>query len=77
MGSCSVGKNPAMAGRVMPGMVRSCNFAIAIKAPVLPADTMALARLAATSAMASHIELSRPRRTACEAVSFDETANSV
>ena len=74
MGLCSVGKKPAMAGRVIPGIVRSCNLAIAMSAPAYPLTPATSARFAATSAIASHMELSRPRRTACDAVSPDETA---
>ncbi len=54
----NVGQIAAMAGREMPGSVRSTNFAIAISAPVLPADTAASASPFFTASMVSHMLLS-------------------
>ena len=53
-----------MAGLVTPVMGRSCNFDMAISAPVLPADTTASVSPAATLAMAIHMDVALPRRTA-------------
>ena len=55
--SPSVGSIAASAGRSTPGMVRSASFAIAISAPVLPADTAAPAWPAFTAAIAIAMEL--------------------
>jgi hypothetical protein len=52
----SVGHSPAIAGRPMPGMVRRLNLAIAISAPVLPAETATSASPFFTASIASHIE---------------------
>ena len=61
----TVGHIAAMAGRSMPGSVFRQNFAIAIKAPVLPADTVALACPSLTAWIASHMPLfQRPLRRA-------------
>ena len=51
-----VGKNLAIAGRSMPSMVFKTNFAVAINAPVLPADTAASAKPSFTWLMATRIE---------------------
>ena len=59
-----VGKNEAMAGRSMPGSVRSTIFAIAISAPVLPAETIAAASPLWTASMARRMEDLRPARSA-------------
>src|SRR3546814_5990848 len=56
--SPSVGSSAASAGRSIPGIVRSASFAIAIKAPVLPADTAPPASPRFTASIASPIERS-------------------
>ena len=50
-----VGNSVAIAGRSMPGRVFSTNLAIAISAPVLPADTTPSARPSATASIASRM----------------------
>ena len=50
------GMNLAMAGRSMPGMVFSTKRAVAISAPVLPADTAACAKPSLTWLTAPRIE---------------------
>ena len=55
-----VGKNDAIAGRSMPGSVLSTNLAIAIRAPVFPADTTQAALPCATASMASRMLEFRP-----------------
>ncbi len=59
-----VGHCPAIAGRSMPGMVVSTSLAIAIRAPVLPAETTKSASPFCTASSASHMLEPRPRRTA-------------
>src|SRR3954452_4602214 len=60
-----VGHSPAIAGRSMPGIVCRLNFAMAISAPVLPADTATSASPFFTASSASHIEdFHRPCRSA-------------
>ena len=59
-----VGQIAAMAGRERPGTVRSWNTDIAIKAPVLPAETATSASLFFTDSMALHMLVLRPRRSA-------------
>ncbi len=49
-----------MAGRSMPGSILKTNFAIAIRAPVLPAEMTASARPSATALMASRMLVLRP-----------------
>ena len=46
---------PAMAGRSMPGMVLRTSLAMAISAPVLPAETAASASPFFTASIASHM----------------------
>ena len=72
-----VGKKEAIAGRSMPGMVLRTNFAIAMRAPVLPAETMAPASPLWTASMARRIELWRPPRSAWLGLSSMETTESV
>ncbi|MDF9794019.1 hypothetical protein M2440_004720 [Methylorubrum extorquens] len=61
----TVGHRQAMAGRSIPAMVLRQIFDIAIKAPVLPAETAAWASPSRTAWIARHIEdLPRPWRTA-------------
>ncbi len=62
--SPSVGSGAASAGRSMPGSVRSASFAIAISAPVLPADTAAPARPCFTRSIATPIDVVLARRIA-------------
>ena len=66
-----------MAGRSMPGSVFSANFAMAISAPVLPADTQASASPFFTALMAKRMEELRPLRSATEARSLESTTSSV
>ena len=58
-GSCD-----AIAGRSMPGRVFSTNLAIAISAPVFPAETQACAAPALTRLIATRIDESFLRRSA-------------
>jgi hypothetical protein len=60
-----VGQMAAMAGRSIPAMVRRSILAIAINAPVLPAETATSASPFFTASTASHMEdLRRPLRSA-------------
>ncbi len=62
----------------MPGIIRRLNFAIAISAPVLPADTATSASPFLTASMASHIDdFQRPLRSAWLGLSSIRTATSV
>ncbi len=73
-----VGHTPAMAGRSIPGMVCRWKRAIAISAPVLPAETATSASLFFTASIASHIdEFLRPRRSAWLGLSCMATVTSV
>ena len=51
-----VGSAAQIAGRSIPGRVFSTNFAVPIRAPVLPADTQACASPDFTRSMATRIE---------------------
>ena len=74
----SVGQSAAIAGRSIPGIVRRLNFAIAISAPVLPAETATSASPFFTASMASHIDdFQRPLRSAWLGLSSIRTATSV
>ena len=74
----SVGQIAAIAGRSIPAMVRRLNLAIAISAPVLPADTATSASPFFTASMASHIDdFQRPLRSAWLGLSSILTATSV
>ena len=74
----SVGHSAAIAGRSMPGSIFRLNLAIAISAPVLPADTATSASPFLTASMASHIEdFQRPLRSAWLGLSSIRTATSV
>jgi hypothetical protein len=55
-----VGHCPAITGRSMPGMVFKMSFAIAIRAPVLPAETAQSASPFWTASTASHMLEPRP-----------------
>ena len=72
-----VGKNEAIAGRSMPGNVFRTNFAIAIKAPVLPAETTPSARPSATASIASRMLDCRPVRSAIDGLSSSITISLV
>ena len=74
----AVGHIAAIAGRSMPGSMRRQNRAIAISAPVLPAETATSASPFLTASIASHIdEVLRPRRSAWLGLSCMLTATSV
>ena len=62
-----------MAGRLTPGMVFSTNFAIAMSAPVLPADTTADAAPSWSALMARRMLEPRPERNAWDGFSSDRT----
>ena len=69
---------PAIAGRSIPAMVRRLNFAIAIRAPVLPAETATSASPFFTASIASHIEdFQRPWRSAWLGLASIRTTTSV
>src|SRR5260370_10482525 len=73
-----VGHTAAIAGRSILGSVRRLKRAIAIKAPVLPADTATSASPFLTASIASHIEdVLRPRRNAWLGLSCMLTATSM
>ena len=65
----SVGRTVAIAGRVIPGNVLRASFAMAIKAPVLPAETKPAASPRLTASMASPMEEPRPLRRAADGLS--------
>ncbi len=75
----SVGQSAAIAGPLDPApWSRRLNFAIAISAPVLPAETATSASPFFTASMASHIEdFQRPWRSAWLGLSSILTATSV
>ena len=74
----NVGQMAAIAGRSMPAMVRRQNFAIAISAPVLPAETRRRPRRFLTASIAFHIDdFQRPWRSAWLGLSSILTAMSV
>ena len=74
----SVGHSAAIAGRSIPGIVLRLNFAIAISAPVLPADTATSASPFFTASMASHIDdFQRPLRSAWLGLSSIWTTTSL
>ena len=64
-----VGKTPSRAGRSTPGTTPCTILAVAMTAPVLPADTNPWAHPSRTSREATRIELSRFERTALAALS--------
>src|SRR5215203_6574851 len=73
-----VGQSAAIAGRSIPGSILRLNLAIAISAPVLPADTATSASPFLTASMASHIDdFQRPLRSAWLGLSSIRTATSV
>ena len=65
----TVGKTPASAGRSTPGTTPCTILAVAIRAPVLPAETNPWATPSRTSRDATRMELSRFVRTALAALS--------
>ena len=65
----TVGKAPASAGRSTPGTTPCTILAVAITAPVLPADTNPCATPSRTRREATRMELSRFERTARAALS--------
>ena len=73
----TVGHWPAITGRSMPGMVLRISLAIAIRAPVLPAETATSASPFCTASSASHMLEPRPRRTAWLGLSCISMAMSV
>ncbi len=67
----------AIAGRSILAIVRRQNFAIAISAPVLPADTQASASPVFTASIAFHMDdFQRPCRSAWLGLSSMLTATS-
>ena len=64
-----VGKAEASAGRSTPGTMPCTILAVAMTAPVLPADTNPCASPSRTSREATRMELSRLERTALAALS--------
>jgi hypothetical protein len=73
-----VGQTAANAGRSMEGIMRRQIFAMAIRAPVLPAEIATSASPFFTASTASHIEdLRRPARNAWLGLSPILTATSV
>ena len=74
----SVGHIAAIAGRSIGAIVCRQNFAIAISAPVLPAETAQSASPVFTASIACHIEETRrPARKAWLGLSVILTATSV
>ena len=72
-----VGNSAAIAGRSIPGSVFSTNFAIAISAPVLPAETTQSARPSATASIASRMLERRPARSAIDGLASSSTTSGV
>src|SRR5215467_13929968 len=73
-----VGHNAAMAGRSIPTIVLRWNLAIAIRAPVLPAEIATSASPFLTASIAIHMDdFHRPRRNAWLGLSSIFTATSV
>ena len=67
-----------MAGRLMPAIIFKLTLAIAISAPVLPAETAQSASLIRTASMARHMdETRRPWRSAWLGLSSIRTTTSV
>jgi hypothetical protein len=61
----------------LPGRVLNTNFDMAIKAPVLPAETTPWARPSRTASMARRMEELRPVLSAAEGLSSLSTTSSV
>ena len=61
----------------MPGMVFKTSFDMAIRAPVLPAETTKSASPFCTASIDSHMLEARPRRTAWLGLSCISTTVSV
>ena len=65
-----VGQIAAIAGRSILAIVRRQNLAMAISAPVFPAETATSASRVFTASIARHMEdLYRPCRSACDGLS--------
>ncbi len=74
----SVGQSAAIAGRSIGAIVCRQNFAIAMRAPVLPADTAQSASPVLTASIACHIDdTRRPDRRAWLGLSVILTATLV
>jgi hypothetical protein len=74
----TVGQIAAIAGRSTPSIVFRQNLAMAMSAPVLPADTAAAARPSRTASSASHmLDFQRPLRSAWLGFASMATATSV
>ena len=74
----SVGHSAAKAGRLMPGPILRLKRAIAISAPVLPAETATSASPFFTASMARHMDdFQRPWRSATLGLSSIFTTTSV
>ena len=71
-----VGKKEAMAGRSMPGRVLRTNFAMAMSAPVLPADTTPRALPSCTALIARRMDEPRPDLSAIDGFSSLRTTSS-
>ena len=76
-GRAAAGITEAMAGRSMPGSVFSTILAMAISAPVLPAETAAAASPSLTALMARRMLVLRPWRSAVEGLASPATASGV
>ena len=72
-----VGNSAAIAGRSIPGSVFSTIFAIAISAPVLPAETTQSALPSATASIASRMLDRRPERNATDGLASASTTSGV
>ena len=73
----TVGQIAAMAGRSMPAMGRRISFDIAMRAPVLPAETATSASPFCTASIVSHKLDPLPRRSAWLGLSVMATTVSV
>ena len=71
------GMTELMAGRSMPGSVFRTNFAIPMRAPVLPAETAAAASPSFTALMASRMLVLRPWRSATDGLASPGTKSGV
>ena len=76
-GRCCAGITEAIAGRSTPGRVLSTTLAIAISAPVLPAETAAAAAPSFTALIASRMLVLRPCRRATEGLASPATESGV
>ena len=76
-GRCCAGITEAIAGRSTPGRVFSTTLAIAIRAPVLPAETAAAAAPSFTALIASRMLVLRPWRRATDGFASPATESGV